>query len=259
MSFPITFFAVLLTVLAFFGGAESLYISGLQGQQFQFEGVPNRDFNIISTPNLQINAHFSYIERASQACNYTETACFSHAGTYIDGLGLTINSMPHVTKLRLLAGSHQQGITLFAQQGKTEQEISLHKRMLLTTPDTYHVSVFQTSKSQIVINSLFFKMTISNSDHFFNVAIAMHDDNLMKHGATRLIMCGGDGSGLDGIGMIGGPSYPQVPIHGIIGQTFKNALYCGGRMYEGEWDDYEVNDLYSTDFRYNQFVTEKNY
>jgi len=80
----------------------------------------------------------------------------------------------------------------------------------------------------------------------------------MKHGATRMVMCGGNGTGLDGIGMIGGAAYPSVPVHGVIGQTWKNALYCGGRMYEGEWDDYEVNDLYSTDFRYNQFVTEKN-
>jgi len=247
-----------LALVALVGGAQSLYIGGLQGQQFHFEGVPNHDFNIISTPNLQINSHFSYIERPSQACNYTDTACFSHAGTHIDGLGLTINSMPHITKIRLVAGDHQNGLSLFTQQGKTEQVLELHKRMLLTTPDNYHVSVLQTSKNQIVINSLFFKMTISNSDKFFNIAVAMHDDNLMKHGSAKLMMCAGDGTGLDGVAMVGGPTYPSIPIHGIIGQSWKNAVYCGGRLYEGEWDDYEVNDLYSNDFRYNQFVTEKN-
>jgi len=245
-----------LALVAALGGVQGLYISGLQGQQFHFDGVPNHQFNIITTPNLQVNAHFSYLEKASQACNYTETACFSHAGTYISELGFTINTLPQITKFKIISGSHEDGLRLLTEDGKS---INLHKRLIVTTPDEYHVSVLQTSKNQIVINSLFFKMTISNSNHFFNLAIAMHDDNLMKHGAQKLVLCGGDGTGLDGVGMIGGPSYPSVPVHGVIGQTWKNAVYCGQRMYEGEWEDYEVKGLFDNDFRYNEFVTIKNF
>jgi len=131
--------------------------------------------------------------------------------------------------------------------------------LILTTPDGYHVSLLQTSPNTIVINSLFFKMTVSNSDYFFNIGIAMHDDNLMKHGAKKNTICGGDGTGMDGVAMIGGVLYPAVPIHGVIGQTWKNAVYCAGRLYEGEWDDYQVQGLFDNDFRFNQFVTEKNF
>jgi len=101
-------------------------------------------------------------------------------------------------------------------------------------------------------------MTISNSDFFFNVAVAMHDDNLMKHGSVKHVICGGDASGTDGVGMIGGVTYPSVPIHGVIGQTWKNAVYCAGKQYEGSWEDYLINNLFDNDFRYNQFVSEKN-
>jgi len=40
----------------------------------------------------------------------------------------------------------------------------------------------------------------------------------------------------------------------VIGQTWKNAVYCGARLYEGEWDDYQTNSLFDNDFRYNQYV-----
>jgi hypothetical protein len=250
---------IALALVATFGGASALYISGLQGQQFHFDGQSGHDFNVITTPNFQVNAQFKYIEKPSHHCNYTDTSCFSHSGTYIHQLGLTINSMPTITMLKLVADSHHNGFHLSSFDGKQETPMHLKKRLILTTPDEYHVSVLRTSKNQIVINSLFFKMTISNSDHFFNVAIAMHDDNLMKHGATKLVLCGGDGTGLDGVGMIGGPSYPHVPVHGIIGQTWRNAVYCGGLLYEGQWDDYELKSLFDNDFRFNEFVSEKNF
>jgi hypothetical protein len=257
MSSFIPIFVVL--ALVALSGAQALYISGLQGQQFHFDGIPNKDFNMISTPNLQVNSVFKFIEQPSQPCNYTDTACFSHAGTYIAELGITINSMPLITKVRIVSRSHQQGLQLFSIENGQEKEIHMKKRLILTTPDGYHVSLLQTSPNTIVINSLFFKMTVSNSDYFFNIGIAMHDDNLMKHGAKKNTICGGDGTGMDGVAMIGGVLYPAVPIHGVIGQTWKNAVYCAGRLYEGEWDDYQVQGLFDNDFRFNQFVTEKNF
>jgi len=249
---------VAFAIIACLAGAQALYISGLQGQQFHFEGVPNHDFNMISTPNLQLNAQFSFIEQPTQPCNYTDTACFSHAGTYLRELGITINSMPTITKFKIVAHSHQHGFSLYAVENGQEVEVHMKKRLILTTPDGYHVSVLQTSSNTIVVNSLFFKMTISNSDHFFNIAVAMHDDNLMKHGSAKHVICGGDGTGTDGVAMVSGINYPSVPIHGIIGQTWKNAVYCGGNLYEGQWDNYQVNNLFDNDFRYNQFVAEKN-
>jgi len=134
-----------------------------------------------------------------------------------------------------------------------ERALNLKRRLILTTSDQYHASILRVNANTIVINTLFFKMTVSNSQGFLNLAIAMHDDNLMRHGAAKMTICAGDLSGKDGAGMIGGPAYPTVPIHGVIGQTWKNAVYCGARLYEGEWDDYQTNSLFDNDFRYNQY------
>lgn len=249
------FLAVLL--IATFGSVSSLYISGLQGQQFHFDGASNHAYNLISTHTVQINGQLTHIEKAMGVCNYTDTPCFSHAGTYITEVGLTIASIPSTTQLRLIAGSHATGMQLNIVENGVERVLNLKRRLIVTTSDQYHASILRVNTNTIVINTLFFKMTVSNSDGFLNLAIAMHDDNLMRHGAAKMTICAGDLSGQDGVGMIGGPAYPTVPIHGVIGQTWKNAVYCGARLYEGEWDDYQLNSLFDNDFRYNQYIDEK--
>lgn len=245
------FLAVLL--IATVGSVSSLYISGLQGQQFHFDGASGHTYNLISTHTVQINGQLTHIEKAAGLCNYTDTPCFSHAGTYITEIGLTIASIPSTTQLRLIAGSHTTGMQLNIVENGVERVLNLKRRLIVTTSDQYHASILRVNANTIVINTLFFKMTVSNSEGFLNLAIAMHDDNLMRHGAAKMTICAGDLSGQDGVGMIGGPAYPTVPIHGVIGQTWKNAVYCGGHLYEGEWDDYQLNSLFDNDFRYNQY------
>jgi hypothetical protein len=247
---------IALALIASIGSVSSLYISGLQGQQFHFDGQSNLPYNLISTHTVQINGQLSHIEKSKGVCNYTDTPCFSHAGTYITELGLTIASIPTTTQLRLISGSHEQGITLMIVENGIQRPLTLKRRLILTTNDQYHPSILRVGVNVIVINTLFFKMTVSNSDGFFNLAIAMHDDNLMRHGAVKMTICAGDMTGNDGVGMVGGPAYPTVPIHGVIGQTWKNAVYCANRLYEGEWEDYQINNLFDNDFRYNQYQDE---
>lgn len=250
------FAAVLL--IATVGSVHSLYISGLQGQQFHFDGQTNAIYNLISTHTVQINGQLSHIEKVNTPCNYTDTPCFSHAGTYITELGLTIASIPSTTQLRIISGSHQQGMTLMIVENGKERVLNLKRRLIVTTNDQYHASILRVAANTIVINTLFFKMTISNSENFLNLAIAMHDDNLMRHGAAKMTICAGDMSGQDGVGSVAGPAYPTVPIHGVIGQTWKNAIYCGSHLYEGEWEDYQIDSMFSNDFRYNQYVNVDN-
>jgi hypothetical protein len=243
-------------LMAMIGSVSCLYISGLQGQQFHFDGTPNHPYNLISTHTVQVNGQLSHIEKIDRVCNYTDTPCFSHAGTYITELGLTIASIPTTTQLRLISGSHEQGITLSIVENGVERPLNLKRRLILTTHDQYHASILRVGVNVVVINTLFFKMTVSNSDGFFNLAISMHDDNLMRHGAVKMTICGGDMTGQDGVGIVGGPAYPTVPIHGVIGQTWKNAVYCAGHLYEGEWEDYQIDNLFDRDFRYNQYQDE---
>lgn len=49
--------------------------------------------------------------------------------------------------------------------------------------------------------------------------------------------------------------YPNVPLHGLIGQTWKNIQYSDGLVYEGEVADYLLlsQDLFGVDFAFNQF------
>lgn len=240
--------------MASLGSVTSLYISGLQGQQFHFDGTSNLAYNLISTHTVTINGQLNHIEKINGVCNYTDTPCFSHAGTYITELGLTIASIPSTTQLRIVSGTHTQGMTMHIMENGKERVLNLKRRLIVTTSDQYHASILRVSANTIVINTLFFKMTVSNSEGFLNLAIAMHDDNLMRHGAAKMTICAGDLSGQDGVGSVAGPAYPTVPIHGVIGQTWKNAVYCGARLYEGDWEDYQVDSMFSTDFRYNQYV-----
>jgi hypothetical protein len=196
----------------------------------------------------------NHIEKVNTACNYTDTPCFTHAGTYITELGLTVASIPAITQLRIIAGTHTAGMTLMMVENGKERVLNLKRRLIVTTSDQYHASILRVGANTIVINTLFFKMTVSNSEGFLNLAIAMHDDNLMRHGAAKMTICAGDLTGMDGVGSVGGPAYPTVPIHGVIGQTWKNAVYCGGHLYEGEWEDYQIDSLFDNDFRYNKYV-----
>jgi len=247
---------LVLLIATLVGSVSSLYISGLQGQQFHFDGASNHAYNLITTHTVQINGQLTHLEKAMGPCNFTETPCFSHAGTYITELGLSIASIPSTTQLRLVSGSHTSGVGINIIENGVERPLHLKRRLILTTNDQYHASILRVNVNTIVINTLFFKMTVTNSEGFLNLAISMHDDNLMRHGAAKMIICAGDLSGKDGAAMIGGPAYPTVPIHGVIGQTWKNAVYCGAHLYEGEWEDYQVDSLFNNDFRYNEYVVD---
>jgi len=49
--------------------------------------------------------------------------------------------------------------------------------------------------------------------------------------------------------------HPEVPVHGLQGQTWRNAEYPSGLEYEGSIMDYHVvsGNIYGTDFVFNQY------
>jgi len=75
-----------------------------------------------------------------------------------------------------------------------------------------------------------------------NVETGLVDDALMAKGAVLQKVRAGT------------KVYPEIPIHGILGQTWKNVEYDDGSDIEGTVSDYHVQDgLYGTDFTFNQF------
>jgi len=52
--------------------------------------------------------------------------------------------------------------------------------------------------------------------------------------------------------------HPEIQLHGLQGQTWRNVEYPSGLEYEGSIMDYHVvsGNIYGTDFVFNQFQSE---
>jgi hypothetical protein len=202
-------------------------IVGMQGQDFQVHGMPDEIFNIVSYPSLQVNARFTYLEAAE--CHDNFTACFAHPGTYISEEGFRVGK----DKIRVQAGSFKKGLTVTVNGKKT------HK-----TVDLKHGAVEIVNHRRVVVHTEVMKITVSNSDKFMNQELELSDDKLVSLGASRRVMKDNE------------RFHPEVPLHGLQGQTWRNVEYASGLEYEGSIMDYHVVDgnLFGTDFVFNQFT-----
>jgi len=215
---------------------------GLQGQQFQVHGMPDEFFNLISTPDMQLNSRFTFL--ASGRCDYNNTECWTHPGTYVDQLGFMFPSL----SIKAIAGSHAKGMTVYVNDkpltpSKTANNV--HHTVAKANNNTQVITVTYTHSDSLVINSPLFTITVTNSDMFFNFGVSFHSPSLLSAGSTLHHVTDKDQS-----------SYPSYAMHGLIGQTWRNARYPHGRLYQGTVDDYMLLDgkLLSTKFLYNQFT-----
>jgi len=202
-------------------------IVGLQGQDFQVHGMPDEIFNMITYPNLQVNARFVYL--SSGACHDNFTACFAHPGTYISEEGIRLGS----DKIHVAAGSFKKGLTVSVNGKKvTEKNTSVKLG-----------SVELVNHRRVVVKTPIMAITISNSDKFLNQETQLFDQKLLALGAERTVL--GDGEGF----------HSEVPLHGLQGQTWRNVEYPSGLEYEGSISDYHVTsgNIYGTEFVFNQF------
>jgi len=87
------------------------------------------------------------------------------------------------------------------------------------------------------------KITVSNSDKFMNQELELSDDKLVALGSSRVTLKDNE------------RFHPEVPLHGLQGQTWRNVEYASGLEYEGSIMDYHVVDgnIFGTDFVFNQF------
>jgi len=99
---------------------------------------------------------------------------------------------------------------------------------------------------------LHFQVEVTNSDLFFNLRVMLLNEELLRAGTTPLVLdhANADPAELAAV-------YPSAPIHGLIGQTWKNVKYAEGRAYEGTVEDYMIQsqNVFDTVFPYSQFVT----
>jgi len=202
-------------------------IVGLQGQDFQVHGIPDEIFNLVTYPNLQVNARFVYLSSAE--CHDNFTACFAHPGTYIGEEGIRVGT----DRVHVKAGSFKKGLTVSINgQRVNERENKLKLG-----------SVQLVSHRRVVVNTPVMSLTVSNSDKFLNQEVQLHDNKLLSIGKSRRVLSDNE------------QFHTEVPLHGLQGQTWRNVEYPSGLDYEGSINDYHVVDgnLYGTDFMFNQF------
>jgi len=201
-------------------------IIGLQGQDFQVHGMPDEIFNMITYPNLQVNARFVYL--SSGACHDNFTACFAHPGTYISEEGIRLGA----DKIHVVSGSFKKGLT-----------VKVNGKKLTGTQSLKLGSIELVSHRRVSIRTPIMSIQISNSDKFLNQETTLYDQKLLNLGSDRHVLTDGE------------QFHPEVPLHGLQGQTWRNVEYPSGLDYEGSISDYHVTDgnLYGTAFVFNQF------
>jgi hypothetical protein len=255
------------------GGQGDPQFSGFQHQSFQFHGLADEVFNLVSTPKMQLNGHFVYL--SSGKCDYNNTVCFQHPGTYIDQLGFSFHGTRHVT---LVAGTHTRGMFVSIHGEAVEPK----GRYSFTAKDGQVVIVHIQHHDRVVIRSDEFIITVTNSDMFFNLETTLLDRQLLRLGAPRHtitdhVLCQQE---QDASTIILTPTHgrphnstmehnhgrveailqqkyggAQVPLHGLIGQTWRNALVCG-KNWIGSVADYVASDLYASDYFFNFYHSE---
>jgi len=202
-------------------------IIGLQGQDFQVHGIPDEIFNMITYPNLQVNARFVYLSAGE--CHDNFTACFAHPGTYIGEEAIRLGS----DKILVKSGSFKKGLTVSVNGKKVSEK--------KTSVKLGHVELV--SHRRVVIKTPIMAITISNSDKFLNQETGLADVKLLALGAERRVLADGEAF------------HSEVPLHGLQGQTWRNVEYASGLEYEGSISDYHVVDgnLWGTNFVFNQY------
>lgn len=231
--------------------------NGMQGQSYQFHGMADEVFSLLSYPDLQMNALFKFI--SSGTCNYNETVCWSHPGTYLGQIGIQYGAD---SKILLQSGSHADGMRVFVN----DKEVSAGKHIHRFTAGNSSNAIMQYSSTSVVeINTDSMFIRIANSDYFFNIDFGLKNSQVLIAGTKPLHITGevceiesrtprsqlqADTKAI--IAKKLKETYPAYPLHGLIGQTWRNAVYCG-RYFEGSVDDYVTGGLFSNEHTFNYF------
>jgi len=228
--------------------------SGLQGQYFQFHGMADEVFSLVSSPDLQMNSLFKFI--SSGSCEYNNTVCWTHPGTYLGEIGIQFGS----NKILLKSGSHSAGMKVFIND--REIHASQETRRLRNKNATALISYEKKDTFNVYTDLMVIR--IVNSDYFFNLDFGLKDQSILIAGSPALQINGEicereSRVHKSELATTGSQikkqlasTYPSVPLHGLIGQTWRNAIYCG-RYFEGSVDDYVTGGLFSNEHTFNFF------
>jgi len=259
------------------GGNGDPQFAGFQGQNFQFHGLADAPFNLISTPSMQLNAHFVYL--SSGKCNFNNTVCFQHPGTYVDVLGFSIPSTQGEVYVRAVAGSHEAGLRVWmgpSVSDMTEVHMHAHAHGIRwsMSNDTADVAILRyTTFGEFTVETPLFTVNVVNSDYFFNMGMSLKSNELLKVGSIKHTVTDHKLCDVNSVGKHSGeghshsydravetavaakyPAAKGLPqVHGLIGQTWRNVKVCS-KEWMGNVQDYVVADLFSEDYVFNFYA-----
>ena len=166
-------------------------------------------------------------------------------GTYVDQLGLMLPGL----RIHLIAGAHSKGLHLMINdQPIIPSDNMYHIPINNASIHEKHVDIHYVTRGHVIITTPLLSLDVMNSDMFFNLAFSLHS------AYSKLLHAGHEQH------VIKSPSdlttfYPDYPLHGLVGQTWRNARYADNRMYQGDILDYmiEGSRMFSNAFIYNLY------
>jgi hypothetical protein len=212
-------------------------IVGFQGQHFQIHGTPDEHYNLISTADYYLNSRFEYM--ATGVCNYNDTECFSHPGTYIGEIAL-VRGDYHI---KVASGPHATGLSVYIN----DKSAPAGTRVKISNDSSVHV----VSANRVILTTEDFTMTAVNSDLFLNLGVDFVNARMLQAGHKHVVIPH-SASPSDAEKLIA-TTYPEFAMHGLLGQTWRNIQWPQHRLYQGEPSDYQVSSLFSPEFLYTQY------
>ena len=199
--------------------------TGFRGQSYQVHGIDGAVYNLITSPELQVNARFTFLE--SGRCPVingedVRSNCWSHPGSYLGEIGmrmrLTEASEEH--RLHVQAGDRLVGFTAVSVDG-------VQLPVGGSVQPAAGMTINRVSSHELRVSTRLFSFELHNSDLFINQAVKAN------------------------------VPIAQLSTHGLLGQTHKRVAMGAGvkQVVEGEVDDYVVAEdtVFGTDCVYNQY------
>jgi len=182
---------------------------------------------LISSPALEVDSRFVYLGSPAGPCDYDETECWGHPGTYIDQLTVMF-PMNHT--VNVIAGPHNRGLLVFvdgkAAESNYRQTFSLpqaasalQQKLAMVSEDA--VTVIRTKNNTVSIRTSWLIINVVNSDGFMNVHTQLTNSALIELGSKQV----------DSLA-----DCVQIPLTGLLGQS-----WCNFEIDQNSYRDFHLD------------------
>ena len=209
---------------------------GFRGQRFQVHGIDGAVYNLITEPQLFINARFGFLEGprpcpVMPSTGLQSAACWSHPGSYLTEVAVAARSPDGcIHRLLIAPGDASVGFTQILYNGKV---LAQRVGMPRWEGTGEGVMVKRVSSHELDVRVGHFALRLDSIDGFANIAL---------------------------LELLPPARVSTLRSHGLLGQTWSKKRYKGPLPeLEGVVDDYLLtdDDVFGTSFPFNLFELER--